>query len=217
MRPPKPIRAVVFDWDGTLADSAEATYRAYLRTFAAFGIPYDHAEYERTYSPDWYHTFRCVGLPEERWAEADAKWLASFAEESVSLHAATRRFLDALEARRIERAIVTSGGRDRLRRELAAHGIGGHFAHVVCGDEVTRRKPHPEALNLCLDRLGIAAAEAVYVGDSPEDVLMARAAGVFAVAVAGGYPNRKALAAVDPDLFAGDLSEAMDLLLDADA
>lgn len=217
LRPPNPIRAVVFDWDGTLADSAEATYRAYLRTFAELGIAYDRAEYERTYSPDWYHTFRCVGLPQERWADADAKWLACFAEERVALHAGTREFLDALEVRRIARAIVTSGGRERVTRELAAHGIDGHFAHVVGGDEVTRRKPHPEAMHVCLERLGVAAGEAVYVGDSPEDVLMARAAGVYAVAVAGGYPNRSALAAANPDLFAGDLSEAMSLLLDDDA
>ena len=217
MRPPKPIRAVVFDWDGTLADTAEATYRAYLRTFAEFGIPYDRAEYERTYSPDWYQTFRSVGLPQQRWADADAKWLACFAEESVALHSGTREFLHALEGRRIIRAIVTSGGRDRISRELAAHGIDAHFAHVVCGDEVTRRKPDPEAMHLCLERLGVSAGEAVYVGDSPEDVLMARAAGVFAVAVAGGYPNRGALAATGPDLFADDLAEAMSLLLDDDA
>jgi phosphoglycolate phosphatase len=217
VRPPNPIRAVVFDWDGTLADTAEATYCAYLRTFAEFGIPYDRAEYERTYSPNWYRTFLAVGLPQERWPDADAKWLACFAEESVSLHTGTREFLDALEGRRIARAIVTSGGRERVTRELVAHGIDGRFAHVVGGDEVTQRKPHPEAMHLCLERLGVAAGEAVYVGDSPEDVLMARAAGVFAVAVAGGYPNRRALAAAEPDLFADDLPKAMSLLLDDDA
>ena len=67
------LRAVLFDWDGTLLDSAEASYHCYVRLFSDFGIPFGRAEYQRTYSPDWYHTFRCVGLPEEQWADADQR------------------------------------------------------------------------------------------------------------------------------------------------
>ncbi len=59
----------------------------------------------------------------------------------------------------------------------------------------------------------MAAREAAYVGDSPEDVEMARSAGVFSVGIAGGFPNRKALAAASPDLWAPDLAAAADSLL----
>jgi phosphoglycolate phosphatase-like HAD superfamily hydrolase len=61
------------------------------------------------------------------------------------------------------------------------------------------RKPHPAALLLCLDGLGISACDAVYVGDSPEDIAMARAARVYSIAVPGAYPNRGALLAERPD------------------
>jgi phosphoglycolate phosphatase-like HAD superfamily hydrolase len=50
------------------------------------------------------------------------------------------------------------------------------------------------------------------VGDSPEDVEMARSAGVFSVGIAGGFPNRQALAAASPDLWARDLKAAADSL-----
>jgi HAD superfamily hydrolase (TIGR01549 family) len=210
-RPPgdSPFRAILFDWDGTLADTAEASYRCYVRMFAEFGILFDRAEFERTYSPDWYHTFRCVGLPEGQWAAADAKWLAYFAQEMIELAPDVHRVLDLLDSHGLRKAIVTSGSRDRVHRELTAHRIIHRFDHVVCGNDVAERKPHPAALQLCLERLGIAAQEAAYVGDSPEDVLMARAANVFAVAVRGAYPNGEALVRSEPDLLAPSLADAV--------
>lgn len=206
-----PLRAVLFDWDGTLADTAEASYRCYVRMFAELGIAFDRDAYRRTYSPDWYHTFRCVGLPEERWADADERWLRHFAEETVELIEGARDALEMLARHGVRQAIVTSGSRPRIERELDAHGLS--FAEVVCGHDTVRRKPHPDPLQLALSRLGVAPAEAAYVGDSPEDVLMAKAANVYAVAVPGAYPNREALAAAGADVIAEDLTRAVDALV----
>jgi HAD superfamily hydrolase (TIGR01549 family) len=77
------VKAVLFDWDGTLADTAEASYRCYVRMFAELGIAFDRETYARTYSPNWYLTFRALGVPEEQWSHADTRWLAHFAEEPV--------------------------------------------------------------------------------------------------------------------------------------
>ena len=178
-----------------------------MRTFESFGIPFDRDVYARTYSPNWYHTFRSVGLAEEQWAEADARWLGHFADEHVALIDGARDSLSLLTERGVTAAIVTSGSRDRVTREILDYGL--HFAECVFGSDVHNRKPHPEALQLCLSRLGIPPRDAAYVGDSPEDVEMARAAGVVAVAVPGGYPNREALAAARPDLFAPTIREAV--------
>ena len=203
------IRAVLFDWDGTIIDTAEASYRCYVRMFADFGIAFDRDAYERTYSPNWYWTFREIGLPETVWQDADNRWLTYFAEETVGLMLGAR---EALESLALPKGIVTSGGRERVTRELDQHGVAHHFQHVVFGTDAKERKPHPEALHLCLDRLGIAPEQAAYVGDSPEDVLMAKAANVFSIAVPGGYPNRAALEAARPDVFAADICEAVRLL-----
>jgi pyrophosphatase PpaX len=205
------LRAVLFDWDGTLVDTAEASYRCYVRMFAEFGIPFDRDAYRRTYSPDWYHTFRCLGLPQERWADADARWLHYFAEETVDLIDGARAALEALARAGVTQAIVTSGSRPRIERELVAHGLS--FAEVVCGHDTARRKPHPDPLHLALSRLGVSPSEAAYVGDSPEDVLMAKAASVYAVAVPGAYPNREALHAAGADVIAEDLARAVDALV----
>jgi phosphoglycolate phosphatase-like HAD superfamily hydrolase len=108
---------------------------------------------------------------------------------------------------------VTSGDRVRVARELTGLGVAELFEVVVCAEDIVYRKPHPEALLLALDKLGVGAPEAVYVGDSPEDVQMARAAGVLAVGIPGGFPNRDALAASRPEVLEGTLDGALDQVL----
>ena len=176
------IRAVLFDWDGTLADTAEASYRCYVRMFAEFEIPFDRETFARTYSPNWYHTFRQIGLDERHWSRADERWLAHFANERVDLLDGARHLLETLTARGLATGIVTSGGRERVERELELHGLIDHLHERVYGCDVKEKKPHPEGLLLCLDRLRMRAEEAVFVGDSPEDIEMARASVVWRLA-----------------------------------
>ncbi|HEX9161001.1 MAG TPA: HAD family hydrolase [Thermoanaerobaculia bacterium] len=207
------VRAVLFDWDGTLVDTAESTYRTFSRMFAEYGIAFDRDTYARTYSPAWHNTYRDLGLPEELWDEADAKWLTYFAEESTMLMTGALQALEELSARGMVCGIVTSGTRSRIVREIAKLGVARHFTHVVCGDDGHARKPDPEPLNVCLERLGVSACDAAYVGDAAEDMRMARAAGVFSVGVCGPYPNHDSLRAASPDLLALSLAEAMQHLV----
>ena len=206
------FKAVLFDWDGTLADTSEASFRCYVRMFRELGIDFDRETYARTYSPNWYLTFRALGVPEERWAHADARWLAHFAEEEVALIDGARELLHSLTSRGFATGIVTSGGRDRVSLEVERHGLREHLHECVYGSDVAQKKPHPEALELCLERLRVRASEAVYVGDSPEDIAMAQAAGVFSIAVPGSYPNREALLAAKPDRVAESLIEISKLV-----
>lgn len=205
------VKAVLFDWDGTLLDSAEACRRSYERLFGNFGIVFDNAIFEATYSPDWYRTYQRVGLPPEKWGDADDAWLRFYAEEECSLVPGAREALALLERKGVSTGLVTSGTGERVRRELGRLGLT--FRAVVCSEDVIRRKPHPEALLAGLVRLAVAPADAAYVGDSPEDVEMARGAGVFSVGVSGAFPNRRSVRAACPDLHAEDLLDAIRALL----
>ena len=207
------IRAVLFDWDGTLVDSAEASFRCYQRLFGSFGLTYEREDFARTYSPDWYRTYEALGLARERWPEADARWLALYAGEKSELIPGAVQALKDLRRAGVLAGIVTSGSRSRVEPEVAALGLAGMFEARVFCEDCEGRKPDPEPLRLALGRLGVSPAEAAYVGDSPEDVEMARAAGVFSVAIAGGFPNREALARAAPDLSAASLGEAIEELL----
>jgi len=207
------LAAVLFDWDGTLVDSAEASYRCYVRLFDSYGIGFDRASFERTYSPNWHRTYEAVGLPRDRWPEADGRWLEHYCAEESRLVPGAREALRRLEEAGIAQGVVTSGDRTRVARELSGLEVESFFRTVVCGGDARHRKPHPEALLMALERLAVVPDQAAYVGDSPEDVEMARAAGVRAVGVPGGFPNRQALTASCPDVLAPDVLTAVHLLV----
>lgn len=213
MSVPSGLRAVLFDWDGTLANTAEASYRCYEKLFGSYGIPFDRDAFQRTYSPNWHLTYTALGLARERWVEADALWLTHYQGEEVVLLEGTREALARVHEAGLAAGLVTSGDRVRVARELAGLDVASFFEVVVCAEDIVNRKPHPEALLLALDRMGLAASRAAYVGDSPEDIEMARAAGVYAVGIPGGFPNREALAASRPDQVAETIALAVDGLL----
>ena len=206
---PTRFRAVLFDWDGTLVDTAEISFRVYVALFDSFGIAYGRADFERTYSPDWYRTFEAMGLPRGQWPDADQRWLELYARERSRLLPGSAEALATLHERGLQQGLVTSGTRSRIEKDLERLEVGGFFEIVVCGGDTTNRKPHPEPLLLALERLGVPVTEAVYVGDSPEDVTMSRAAGVFSIGIPGGFPNRDALAAARPDLLSESLGAAI--------
>lgn len=209
------LQAVLFDWDGTLVNTAEASYRCYEKLFGSYGIPFDRHAFQRTYSPNWHLTYSALGLPEERWGEADARWLEHYCQEEVVLIDGARETLLRVREAGLRAGLVTSGDCVRVGRELAALEVASLFEVVVCAEDTVKRKPHPEALLLALDRLHLPPSEAAYVGDSPEDVRMAQAAGVVAVGIPGGFPNRDALAAAQPDVLEPSLRAALERLIES--
>ncbi|MBN2370040.1 MAG: HAD family hydrolase [Vicinamibacteria bacterium] len=208
------LRAVLFDWDGTLVDSAESSYRCYRLLFQGFGIDFDRDLFERAYSPDWYATYRIVGLPESRWEEADARWLDLYAQTPSALVYGAHDVLGRLVKAGLRLGLVTSGDRCRVLREATALGVLAFLDVVICAHDAPCPKPAPDPLLRALSLLTIPASDALYVGDSPEDVFMARAAGVFAIGVPGGFPNREALRISRPDYLAPDLSDAVSYIIE---
>jgi phosphoglycolate phosphatase len=195
---PGQIRGVLLDWDGTLLDSYQADVHAYEKMFAALGIRWSLAHLHRHYSPNWHRIYRAVRLPRRRWEEADRLWARFYREQSSALLPSARRVLRAL-ARRYALGLVTSGNRRRVLHQLRQFGLTRLFAARVCSEDAARRKPHPAPLRLALERLRLRPKECVYVGDAPEDVEMARRAGMRVVAVLGSFPTHRRVRALAPD------------------
>jgi phosphoglycolate phosphatase len=207
-----PLRGVIFDWDGTLLDSYGADARAYLRMFGALGIPWDLTHLAQHYSPDWHNVYRAARLPQERWGEADRLWRRFYGEERPALHPGARRVIQEL-AQRYRLGLVTSGSGWRVRTQLRSLWLDSFFSVCVFGDERPRRKPHPAQLRIALRRMGCEPAACIYVGDAPEDVAMARHAGVAVVGVIRHSPVPDRLRGARPDALI-DTIEALPALLD---
>lgn len=201
------IRAVLFDLDGTLLDSYHSHYHVFSRIFAHFGMPFDEATYGRHYSPNWYLFYERLGLPKDRWEEADRLWLRCYEDEAPQSREGADEVLSAVRASGREVGLVTSGDRSRVEHDISRMGWKTRFDVVVCGGDVPERKPHPGPLNHALRLLRIAPAAGVYVGDTAEDVTMGKAAGVTTAAVLGGFSTRDVLERTSPDLLLPSLRD----------
>jgi HAD superfamily hydrolase (TIGR01549 family) len=196
---PKPIRAVLFDWDGTLLDSFRADANAYEQMFRALGISWRTDSLTRHYSPDWHNVYRAVGLPAERWPLADQLWRRFYRSERPLLQPGARDVVQTL-AREFRLALVSSGSSLRVRSQIYRFGLERFFGVSIFGDQAPRRKPHPLQLELAIARLGLEPACCVYVGDAPEDVKMARRAGVAVIGVLDHSPVPERLREARPDV-----------------
>jgi len=205
------LRGVLFDWDGTLIDSYHADAQAYLAMFRELGLDWGVAELTRSYSPDWYTVYRAAGIPEERWDDADRLWRTHYLKHPSKLMAGARQVLRRL-ARRHQLGLVTSGDRERVTRQLRAFQLTRKFRARVCGGDTQEKKPHPAPLCLALRKMKLRAEECVYVGDTPEDLEMARAVGVRAIAVLGPFPTEKRLRAAKPEFLLERLGDLPGLL-----
>jgi HAD superfamily hydrolase (TIGR01549 family) len=200
------IEGVLFDWDGTLINSYHADTAAYLAMFNEMGIAWGLQELENHYSPNWYQVYRAAGLPRKRWKEADRAWRAHYARHRPKLIRGARQVLARVGSAH-PLGLVTSGDRDRVTRQLREFRLTTLFTARVCSGDTLRKKPHPEPLRLALRRMKLAPAGCVYVGDSPQDVEMARRAGVRAIGVLGPFPTEKRLRAAKPEFLIGSLEE----------
>jgi HAD superfamily hydrolase (TIGR01549 family) len=205
------VRVVLLDWDGTLLDSCAADRRAYAKMFRAMGIPWSLEEFNRQYSPDWYRVYRAAGIPRSRWAEADRTWRRFYAREKPALLPGARAVLRRLD-QRFTLALVTSGDRTRVMKQLRLLGLRRYFTVCVCSEDALRRKPHPAPLRTAMRRLGVKPAECLYVGDSAEDVEMSRRADVRIVGVLGPFPTHTRLRAARADALIASVRELLALL-----
>ncbi|MDE3138052.1 MAG: HAD family hydrolase [Acidobacteriota bacterium] len=200
------IEAVLLDWDGTLLDSFEADTAAYLEMFRKMGIGWGRKELARHYSPDWYRVYRAARLERARWEEADRAWREAYAKHQPQLIEGTRRVLRRLRGR-YALGLVTSGDCGRVTAQLRRLRLASTFAARICHEDSPRRKPHPEPLLKALAQMRIAPRAAVYVGDAPEDIQMARRAGVRAIGVLGSFPTAQRLRDSRPEALLGSLRE----------
>jgi phosphoglycolate phosphatase len=205
------LRAVLFDWDGTLLDSYHADAQAFLGMFHEMGIDWGLEELAAHYSPDWYRMYRAARLPRHRWEEADRAWLRHYRRQKPALLPGARQVLRELRGR-FRLGLVTSGDRARVAKQLKAFRLTRVFAARVCGGDTTERKPHPAPLLAAIAKMEMAPRACIYVGDAPEDLEMARRAGVPAVAVLGRFPIERRLRAAQPRYLLRSIEELPELI-----
>ncbi|MCR4427747.1 MAG: HAD family hydrolase [Caldiserica bacterium] len=204
---PASIELLAFDWDGTLLNSKEATLQAYRVIFSEAGIPLRLEDVFKYYSPNWYRTYKALGLPEELFEWADNRWLEIYRDCPRTLMDGALEVLEWLKRKGFLLALLSAANRNRLEDELKVFNLEGFFSRVVCMEDFGTRKPDPLPLESLIKSLKVSFKRAAYIGDSPEDIEMGKRAGVFTVGIPGPYVSREILKASNPSLFLENIKE----------
>ena len=204
------IENLIFDWDGTLVDSAHLGLVAFEKTFSELGITFAHEIYEAKYSPNWYSTYEALGLPKELWQVADDLWIQHYGEQSASLIEGVGETLLSLRTKGYRLGIVSSGSRSRVCREVEQSVLADGFAVIICNEDIVNKKPHPEGLELAISGMNVEPSKCAYIGDAPEDIEMGRRGNVLTIGVRSAYPSSGRVLAAKPDLYLDRIAELVD-------
>ena len=204
------ISAILFDWDGTIVDSAQLGLNAYYKVFAELGCEFSEEIYNANYSPNWDKTYEALGLPKEHWEKADTLWRFHYDQQTPELIEKAADTLAKLHAQHYRLGVVSSGNDERVNREIELFGMGDLFEVVMCHEHITQRKPHPEGLHLALEKMALSPDNVAYVGDAPEDIQMGKEARVLTVGVRGNYPCSARLRNSSPEIYLESINELLD-------
>ncbi len=193
---------LVFDWDGTLLDSAAAIVDAIKAACRDLALPIPADEQARHVIGLGLHDalrYAVPNLPEERYPSMVERYRHHYLrhDHELQLFDGAAAMIAELAAAGFLLAVATGKSRLGLDRALRSSGLGGYFHASRCADECFS-KPHPQMLEELMDELAVAPGRTLMIGDTTHDLLMARNAGVACLAAAYGAHPAAALDALRP-------------------
>ena len=186
--PPSPIAGVVFDLDGTLVDSCEDIARAVNHCLEAASLPArTQAEIRGFIGDGARHLLARSARLEHADPRLDAlleRFFVYYTDHAVDHTRLVPGASEALTAlAHLPRALCTNKPRATTLALLEGLGIASAFDAVVAAGDVAHHKPHPAPLERVGQLLGVPCAQLVFVGDGPQDVACARAAGARSIGI----------------------------------
>ncbi len=208
---------ILFDLDGTLIDSTEAILESFDIALKNFGdVPFDEEAIKAEIGHPLDAMFRTLGVSEERVWEHVAAYKAHYrtiaCEKTVLLPRAREAVV--LAAAHAKLGIVTTKTAEYSREMLAYMGVMDYFEVLIGREDVTHPKPHPEPIHKALEAMRASKEACWMVGDTPMDLLSAKAAGIESVAVSCGYAGEEQLCEHTPNIVT-DAYEAVQFIVES--
>ncbi|MEU5523790.1 HAD family phosphatase [Streptomyces sp. NPDC047860] len=196
-------RAVLLDFDGLICDTERAARRSWEETWADCGLRFPDDVWGRMQGRPGGEAIaldaleRALGKPVGADVRIRRRLRKQQLGEREPLRPGVAGLLEAARLRGIALAVVSSGHADWVEGHLARLGVRDRFAFVLSGDDVARHKPAPDVYLAALERLGVAARDALALEDSAVGIRAAHAAGVRCVAVPSAAGDRALLTEAD--------------------
>lgn len=204
-----PVRLVIFDFDGTLADSGEWFLTVIDQLAERFRFRrVDRDEIEMLRGRSSREVIRHLRIPAWKLPLISRHVRAMVARDSsmIRLFPDTPRLLQSLAERGIKLAIVTSNAEANVRKILGPEN-SAHISWWECGSGLWGK---PRKFRRVIRRSGIAPRDVLAVGDETRDIEAAKRVGIRSAAVLWGYANGDALARFEPDLLLRDADAILD-------
>jgi len=213
------LSAAVIDLDGTMVDTADdftAALNGMLAELGARSIARDEVVgYVGKGSEHLVRTVLSARFSAEeseaRFSEALERYQAHYAElngRHTRLYPDVEAGLAAFAGAGVKLACVTNKPHRFAVALLGQYGLARYFAVILGGDSVARKKPDPQPMLAACEAMGVAPGEAVAIGDSENDALAGRAAGMATLTVPYGYNHGKAIQTINSDGIVATLLEA---------
>lgn len=207
-----PYRGILFDFDGTLADTMEGNYRAWRQVLHEVGADIGSEEYFLLEGMKLADVARTLcekhGVSVFDYAALARKKEAVYLENpSFSFYSGVERLIAALAAAGIPMAIVTAGLHDRIIRSVPS-GFLSQFKGVITGESTERNKPFPDPYLTAAKEIGVPISECVVVENAPLGIRSAKAAGATCIAITSTLPRERLQEA---DWIIGTFADLLDL------
>lgn len=205
------IRYVIFDFDGTLADTAYGILKTTEATLKQLGLPAaDSGAVVRSIGLPLKGHLAAAGIPEEMLDEAVEIYHDQFyivAPDFITMYDGVEEILKSLQKAGIRMGVATSRGTRSLTMLLESHHIKDCFDAFGTVDSGTKPKPNPDLVEWVMSRLGASPEETLVVGDTTFDIQMGASAGCRTCAVSYGNHPREMLETANPDWIIDDIRE----------
>ena len=209
------IETVLFDFDGTLADSNALINQSHLSVLEEyFPGEYTLDSVRQFNGPSLETTYQFLGV--EKSEEMIAKYReynAVYHDQMIRLFEGVEETLRLLKQKGIRLGIVSTKRNDVLEKGIRHLNLEGLFEVVIGAEDYTHFKPHPEPIYAAMAQLNCLHSTTVMVGDNGHDILAAKNAGILSIFVGWSQKTSEEIAPFKPDVTVQTMDELAELVL----
>lgn len=185
------LKAILFDFDGTLVDSEPLHFQMWQQLLAKYGVELTEQQYKDHYAGvpttlnavDMISRFK-LSIPAHSLASAKKELTRSIiAKSGFSLMPDVREILAQLTRYDLKLGIVTGAAKSNVHATIKAHSLEKYFSIIVSGEDVSRNKPAPDCYLLAMNQLGVRASDCLAFEDTELGLAAASSAGIMCLAI----------------------------------
>jgi len=170
------------------------------------------SKFRKLYESDYRKFELKIGITPNKRELSNKIWLETYKKQKVKLFPGVKEFLMKIKNNSLL-GLVTGGSLRRVKKELHDCGLDDIFDIIITDDDCHKKKPNPEPLKICAEKLNIQPKNCIYVGDMGGDIIAAKKACMVSVAVNWGYLDGRKLQKFSPDYIVKSLDELHDIII----